>query len=246
MGSFLGFPHSSMAGGNFELSPNVVVLQSSGQESTESLFVASTGDEPVAVQIRMVKRQIAQDGTETNIEDDENFLVYPPQMIVTPGKQQVVRVTWLGETDLAEELAYRAVVEQVPVNLATQQVQEVDGIPISITLTSTYIASVYVAPNGAKANLVLEDATPSKDDNGQTQLVLIFHNQGNARDYVGNIRQSLKLVSVNSPEKNVLISGEKIQDERGTVILAGNKRRFVLPWPKELPVGPVTATFTTN
>lgn len=246
MGSLLSFPTPSIAGGNFQLSPNVVVLAPSGQGAVESLFVASTGDEPVAVQIRMVKREIDQDGTETNVEDDENFLVYPPQMIVAPGQQQVVRVTWLGETDLTEELAYRAVVEQVPVNLAPQQVQEVDGIPISITLTSTYIASVYIAPTGAKGNLILEGATSNKDNNGQTQLVLTFQNQGNARDYVGNVRQSLKLVSVDSPEKHVVIPGEKIQDERGTVILPGNKRRFVLPWPKELPVGPVTATFTTN
>lgn len=242
----LGLPQSSLAGSSFQLSPNVVDLRPVGREMVQDFFVASTGDEPVAVQIQMVKREIAPDGTESNITEDQNFLVYPPQMIVKPGQQQVVKVTWVGETDLTDEIAYRAIAEQLPINLAIQKIDDVKGIPIAITLTSKYIASVYVTPNGATPNLVLEEAIPGQNAERKPNLVLTFHNQGNTRGYVGNEKQELKLVSVNSPEKNVIIPGENIQDERGTVILAGNKRQFILPWPKELPVGPVTATFTTN
>ena len=58
------------------------------------------------------------DGIETNQDANDDFIVYPPQLIVPPGTQQVIRVTWIGEPEPPIELAYRLIAEQLPINLS--------------------------------------------------------------------------------------------------------------------------------
>ncbi|QHV01884.1 hypothetical protein BWK47_16035 [Synechocystis sp. CACIAM 05] len=222
--------------------PSSLELTPSGAGATRSFTVKSNGDEPVAVQVVVVKRQMAIDGTETYGEEDEDFLVYPPQMIVSPGQQQMVRVTWLGNDSPEKELSYRAIFEQLPINLTTISSGNDSGIEAIVSVTLTYKATIYVIPNGASADVVLIGAESQKDDLGNDLLVLNFLNRGTAHKLltglVVNLTSEGKTITLNKDEQLKGVSGENI--------LAGNKRRFVLPWPKELPVGPVTATFTTN
>jgi fimbrial chaperone protein len=71
-----------------------------------------------------------------------------------------------------------------------------------------------------------------------------MENQGTAHlKFFSNLKLSLK----SAQGQTVTLTGEQqLQGVVGQNILAGNKRQFVLPWPKELPVGPVTATFEIN
>jgi fimbrial chaperone protein len=234
----------AFAGAGFQLSPPAVEFRPTGRDIAKNFYVKSTGDEPVAVQVAVSTWEVAPDGTETNLPDDENFLVYPPQMILAPGVEQVVRVTWVGDSQVPKELAYRVAFEQVPVNLAkvTERVDE--QIRVSLSVVFKYVAAAYITPQGAKPEIVIESSEPQENPDGSKDLVLVFHNQGTARGFLND--STIRLSSVTSPDMTIIISGSQIRDDKGSVILAGNKRRFVLPWPKELPVGPVTATFTTN
>jgi len=236
-------PQSVLAGAGFRLSPNGAVLQPFGPEASKDFYVTSTGDEPVAVQVRMVKREIMPDGKEVTSPEENDFLVYPPQMVLEPNERQLIKVIWVGDTDLTKELAYRAIVEQVPVNLTPVKVENSGGIPISITIVSTYIASVYVTPPGATAKVILESASSQKSKEGTAQLVLNFANQGTAHQLLPT---DLQVTVTASSSQKITLAGEQLKEIRGQNILPGNKRQFILPWPKELPVGPVTATFDTT
>lgn len=234
----------ALAGAGFRLSPPTVEFRPSGGDMVKNFYVTSTGDEPVAVQVTINRWEIAPDGTETNPSEDEDFLVYPPQMIIQPGNEQVIRVTWVGEGDISKEQAYRAVFEQVPVNL-TEINQQVEGQgSISLSVIFKYVAAVYLTPEGAKPEVLIESSELQENPDGTKSLVLVFNNAGNARGFLTD--KIVRLTSSASPSTSVSIPGSDIRDDNGAIILAGNKRRFVLPWPKELPVGPVTATFTTN
>lgn len=235
---------SAFAGSNFQLAPNALELQSSGRGILQNFYVKSTGNEPVAVQVRMVKVEIAPDGTEINSPEEEDFLVFPPQIIINGGGEQVVKITWVGEPEISKELIYRAIFEQLPINLSEVQTTNTSGITANVNVTVTYVASVYVTPNGAKPNLILESATVQTTQDGKNQLVVAVENQGNKRGSLKDLQ--LKLTSVNSPDKTVTIPGDQIKDDKGSVILAGNKRQFIIPLPEELPVGEVIATFEIN
>jgi fimbrial chaperone protein len=234
----------ALAGAGFRLSPPTVEFSPIGRDIVKNFYIRSTGDEPVAVQVTINKWEVAPDGTETNPPEDEDFLIYPPQMIVQPGSEQVVRVTWVGEGNIPKEQTYRAVFEQVPINFV-QTPQEVEGKgQISLSVIFKYVAAVYLTPEGAKPEILIESSELQENADGSKNLLLVFNNVGNAR---GSLKDTaVKLTSSVVPTTTVTIPGAEVRDEKGVVILAGNKRRFVLPWPKELPVGPVTATFTTN
>ena len=243
LGLNLLVPRPVFAGSGFQLSPNLVELEPVGAGVSKNFSVTSTGDEPVAIQVRIVTREILPDGKEVNSPEENNFLVYPPQMVLEPDEQQVIKVVWVGDTAPTKELAYRAIVEQVPVNLTPVKVENSGGIPISITIVSTYIASVYVKPQGATAKIVLESTSSQKSKEGVEQLVLNFANQGTAHQLLPT---NLQVTITASSSQKITLAGEQLKEVRGQNILPGNKRQFILPWPKELPVGPVTATFDTT
>jgi fimbrial chaperone protein len=243
LGLNLLVPCPVFAGSGFQLSPNLVELEPVGAGVSKNFSVTSTGDEPVAVQVRMVRRDISPDGKEVRFPEENDFLVYPPQMVLEPNERQVIKVVWVGDTSLTKELAYRAIVEQVPVNLTPVKVENSGGIPISITIISTYVASVYVKPPGATAKIILESASSQNSKEGTDQLVLNFANQGTAHQLLPT---NLQVTVTASSSQKVTLAGEQLKEIRGQNILPGNKRQFILPWPKELPVGPVTATFDTT
>ena len=53
----------------------------------------------------------------------------------------------------------------------------------------------------------------------------------------------LKIESIPSGDKTVELGSEALPNIAGQNILAGQKRRFMLPWPEGLPDGPFRVTF---
>jgi hypothetical protein len=61
--------------------------------------------DPPAVQISIVKRVQVEDGTETLTPADNEFLVFPAQLILLPKEKRTVRIQWLGPVKPERELA---------------------------------------------------------------------------------------------------------------------------------------------
>lgn len=228
----------SWADATYQLSPSSLTLEPSGSRSTGSFQVRSTGDEPVAVEIRVTERQMDLQGTETRADAEDDFVIYPPQILLQPGQAQTVRVTWLGEPNLNHELPFRLIAEQLPIDLDEPEV-EVTTAVVRINALYNFVASLYVAPRGASSNVVLESAS-HQNINGQDALVVQFHNQGTAHQLLTGLHLTL---TAEAGGQVVTLSPEQLQGISGENLLAQNQRRFTVPWPDELPVGPVTATF---
>jgi fimbrial chaperone protein len=216
-----------------------------GRASSQAFRVVNTSTEqPVAVELYMAKRDVAPDGTETwNREvGEENFLLYPPQTILQPGEEQVVRVTWLGEAKPDYELAYRLIAEQVPVDFAPEpEPTIVEGRQIRINSLVRYAGSVYITPENVAPDVVIESAEYQQDEQGNDLLVLTFYNQGTAHTLLENL--TLTLTPVGQPDQAVTLSPEELSKINRTNILAQHRRRFVLPWHPDLPVGEVEVSF---
>ncbi|MGY6528293.1 MAG: fimbrial biogenesis chaperone [Cyanobacterium sp.] len=232
------------AGSNFQLTPNSVELRPSGRGIMSNFYVTSTGTEPVAVQVRMMKWGVALDGTEIQEEEEEDFLVYPPQMIINPGQRQAVRVTWLGDPEPDHELIYKAVFEQLPINLRQVENPNPTGIVVNFNVTVTYIPLIYVTPNGASSNIVVDNVIRQRGADGKEQLAVTFENQGNRRGFFNDV--SLRVASMSNPDHTVTITGSDIRDDKGAFVLAGSKRQFILPLPDGVPTGDLVATLEAN
>jgi len=217
----------------FKLLPIRMEFEPSGRGANQAFRLENDSSNSVPVQISMLTRQMDLDGKETNAPAEDEFLVYPPQILLNPNQVQTVRVKWLGAPKPEKELAYRILAEQLPVNL---EKEKAGGSRINLLVR--YLGAVYIVPKGAKADVVLESAVPQTDAAGKRQIELIFHNRGTAHSILRELR-----LKIQAGDKTVELGAEALPKVSGENLLAGQKRRFTIPWPEGLPDGPLRVTF---
>lgn len=218
----------------FKLAPITMHFEPSGRAASQAFRVENESEEQVAVQISILSRGMSLDGKEQNAPADDDFIVYPPQILLKPKQVQTLRVKWVGDARPQKELAYRILAEQLPINLSKEQ-----ETGAKINLIVRYLGSIYIVPKGAKPNVVIESALPHPAENGERKLAITFHNSGNAHTILRDLTLTLQ-----ANGKTVVLGPTDLEGISGENILAGNKRRFVLRWPAQLPDGPVEAKFT--
>jgi fimbrial chaperone protein len=230
---------SAFAAAAFELRPVSREFAPAGSGATQSYEIVNDGDKPLAVELSMLERQSDINGAETYSNADDDFLIYPSQILLNPGETQSVRVTWLGDPQPNVELAYRLLAEQLPINL--DQAEDHQATPIGdVQVLLRYLGSVYIHPANTEANVVLETIESQTDTSQPPGLVLTFNNQGNARAVLRNFHLNLVLPT----GETVSLPPEQLSTINNFTILAGHRRRFVIPYPNDISVTPTTATFT--
>lgn len=232
----------------FYLNPMIANLAPAGRESSQAFEVANASQEqPVAVELYMAKREIAIDGSETYIpeEAENDFLIYPPQTYLKPGEAQTVRITWLGDPNPPQELAYRLIAQQVPLDTDTQSTN-IQGREVNVTTLVRYAGSVYITPEGATPNVTLDNVVHQKSETGEDELVITFHNQGTAHTLLNDLTLGITPANPTKNSPTITLTPEMLIGISGENILAQSKRQFRLPYPEELPVGDVDVTFDFN
>lgn len=223
----------------FRLEPISRVFEPAGAGATQSYEVINDTAEQIAVEVSMAERKISLEGQETTESADDDFLVYPSQIVLPPQGVQSVRVTWLGNPNPEKELAYRIIAEQLPINLNNPEESQAETTSGAIKVMFRYIGSVYIRPKNAESKVVLNGITHEKGTDGNDRLVITFDNQGTRRAVLSEL--NLNLTSQGS---QLTLKPEQLEGVNNGVILAGNQRRFSMPWPQQLPIGEVTGTFT--
>ncbi|MHC5730164.1 MAG: fimbrial biogenesis chaperone, partial [Nostoc sp.] len=98
-----------------------------------------------------------------------------------------------------------------------------------------------IRPANVQPDVVLEGAELQKGTNSANELAISFNNRGTARAALKNLKLHLT-----GQGKTIDLQAEQLKEINNAVILAGNKRRFVMPWPNNMPVGAVTAKFESE
>lgn len=222
----------------FRLVPVVMDFEPSGRGATQSFGVINSTAEPVAVEVSMVRRDVDIDGKETYFPEEEDFVVFPPQMVVMPGKVQTVRVRWVGEPSPDTELNYRIIATQLPIEL--NKVQQPGA---RIRLLVRYEGSIYIVPKGAAADVTVDSVQSAMVDQGRRKLAVVLHNRGTAH---GVLIEPKLTVSTAGGKSIELVDPEQLVGIANANILAGNKRRFLLPWPDGLSEGSLEARLETT
>jgi len=223
----------------FKLEPISRVFEPAGAGATQSYQVINDSAEQIAVELSIAERKISLEGQETTESADDDFLVYPSQIVLPPQGVQSVRVTWLGNPNPEKELAYRMIAEQLPINLNNPEESQAETTSGAVKVMFRYMGSVYIRPKNAESKVVLNGITHEKGTDGNDRLVITFDNQGTRRAVLSEL--NLNLTSQGS---QLTLKPEQLEGVNNGVILAGNQRRFSMPWPQQLPIGEVTGTFT--
>ena len=216
----------------FRIVPFSATFTPSGSGASQTFRVDNDSDQPVAVQVSIQRREMDADGKEKLTDAEDEFGVFPAQLVLLAKQGQTVRVQWLGDPALKSERAYRIIAEQLPVPVALPP-----GSNAQISMIVRYEGTIYVSPPGLKPDLVVAGVEPTTVS-GAKMLAVTVQNRGTAHALLSELTLALRAndgtaVSLNDPQ---------LHGMAGENVLAGNTRRFVLPWPAGLSAGTVQAT----
>lgn len=198
--------------------------------------VENDGPAEVAVQITMAHRQMALDGSETLSDAEDDFIVFPPQLVLKPGESRAVRVQWIGDPAPKTELPYRIIAEQLPVDFSGST-----AAGSVVRLLIRYEGSIYIVPPGAASDVAVVSASAERAADGSQKLVVTVENKGTAHALLREL--SLKVAST-ADSTTTTVPPERLDGFRGENVLAGHQRRFVVPWPDGVTFGPVTVAMS--
>ena len=127
----------------FNISP--IRAELAAGHRTEALTLTNAEDNPVVVQIRVV-RWSQKNGAE-ELEDSRELLATPPVLQIPANSQQIVRVALRRDPDPSQELTYRVIFEEVP----QAAPKDFTGLRVALRLS----IPIFVAPAHGKANAQL-------------------------------------------------------------------------------------------
>lgn len=200
-------------------------FEPSGKGATHTFRVENATDDPVAVVIKAMTRDVSIDGEETNAET-RDFFVFPGHALIAPRQSQSVRVQWRGTDKPSKELAYRIVAEQLPIKGSLEPNAR------AIQIVIRYVGSLYVLPSGASPDVVVETARMVSDSQNRRVLELVLNNRGTSHALIDEPELTLSVGGISHEFKVDQLAGLL-----GENMLAESRRRFFLPWPDGLPEG---------
>lgn len=132
------------------VSPMVVEMESQAGAAVARIEVQNINQGSLAFETRIYRMTLDDDGNIVEEPADEDFLVFPPQGVLSPGARQVVRLQWAGAPDIAASQAYYVSVNQLPIAFAPA---DADNVAAQVQVVYNMRALVVVAPPGATPNV---------------------------------------------------------------------------------------------
>ena len=218
-----------------------MTMRDSGSESSRFMQLVNKATEPAAIQFNIYEHSKDPDGKAIRGRDaSDQFIIYPHQVIMMPGDEVSVQVVWVGESILDIEQAFTLLSRQIPIpREVTVQPDSADKLILDIRFLMNYEGRVYITPLGAKADIITTSVNQVSGTSSPEIIEIIFENQGTAHISMSNM--SLVFVPLDSAgvqlkEQSIAIDVAKIPAMRSH-LLAGGKRRLLIPRPEGLQTG---------
>lgn len=204
----------------FKVTPFIASFAPSGPQSQQTFRIENEAPFPVAIQVFAFQRDMNETGEEKLTPADDDFAIFPDQILLKSGESRTVRVKWMGEAKPQSELPYRLIFEQLPVQMQDDKSQ--GGL---FNMMLRYETAVYITPAQAQPMIGVQkiEATPG--------LLKMWVSNTGTRHF--NLRGFVLNLSLNDGRK-VSIDGERIQGMAGENILPGRTRQFTIRMPSEL------------
>lgn len=214
----------------------IVDFSPTGPAASQTFVIDnSESKEQISLEFSIFKRSSDANGKEERAPTTD-FVFYPEQLTLKAGEKRNLRVTYQGTGDLSQEVAYRLVAEQLPVN--TEKPSDTKKGQAQIRFLLQYVASLYVSIPKFQPKLEAESfqVAPRLEDGTRT-LVILMKNSGTAHQVLTQFQLVL-----NNPEKKaeVQIPPEELTALQAENLLAGTAKQFEVklsPKTSKLVVG---------
>lgn len=190
----LSFAKSAIAQ---RVQPMVYELDTTGSGATQSLRIENSKSTPVTLEFVASKIRLDELGQETNVPAEDDFLIFPPQALIKPGKTQLVRVKYVGDPRLEQSQAYRISVKQLPVTL-----DKSGSTGVAMLVNFNTLANV--VPKATEPSLAITKITPA--DNNMWAVTV--ENTGNK--YARLSKTEWTVESLDGTSKSVVLKKNQV------------------------------------
>ncbi len=185
-----------------------------------SIRVENNRTHPLTVEVTLWRRSVSESGEQTRIPADDDFVVLPPQLVIQPGRVQVVRLQWVGQETPEQSLSYYANLREVPIAL-----EPTEGAQLQVAFA--FDVAVQVSPPGARADLSLVDAQVATGREGSRVARLLIENRGTRYAYLQNARYELEVLDASgSVIERPSFTHDQLTEILGVTLLEPGKRRI--------------------
>jgi fimbrial chaperone protein len=217
-------PAAAQAGAR--VSPMVVNVDPSGRGAVARVTVSNPGQVEFPLEVVMSRGEITEAGELVLTPADEQFLVFPAQARIAANGQQVFRVQYVGEPQLAQSQIYYMSIRQIPVDLGP-------GTP-RVQIVATFNVLVNVVPKGARAEpAVVSVQGVTRDDKPGLEVRLA--NKGNSYFSASELSWSISGTTASGTAVRLTPSRAEMANNIGVGVVApGKTRTFFVPTEQSL------------
>lgn len=216
------------------ISPMVVEVKPLGRGSIARVELTNPGDAEFPVEVRMYRGVISENGKLELTPADEDFLVFPAQIVVPPQSQQAFRVQYVGEPELGESQIYYMQVRQVPVEVTPGQSQ--------VQVVVNFNVLVNVVPDGTNATPVVESVEPTTRGDAAGIEVRVA-NRGTRYFTASSMPWQVRGTAEEGGDVELQLTPREVAKLIGVGVVApGRARIFFIPTGKPLVEGTVQAS----
>ena len=216
------------------VSPMIVDISPLGRGSVARIELSNPGQGEFPVEVQMFRGVISEAGELTLTPADEEFLVFPAQRVVPAQSQQVFRVQYIGNGELAASEIYYMQIRQIPVNIAAPTENQVQ-------VVVNFNVLVNVIPSGATPQPVVESARPAVRGEA-TGVEVRLTNRGNRYFTAGTVPWRIAGTATDGTAVDVQLTAEEMARHIGVGVVApGRTRVFFIPTAKPLAEGTIQA-----
>lgn len=211
------------------VSPMIVEVTPTGRGSVARVELSNPTLAEFPVEVQMFRGVISEAGELELIAADDEFLVFPAQRIVAPQSQQVFRVQYIGEPEIAASEMFYMQIRQIPVQLSTTENQ--------VQVVVNFNILVNVIPEGAKPDPVVESIQPSVrgEANG---IEVRMANRGTRYYTAGTVPWQISGTAIDGTPVSLRLSAQEVSKQIGVGVVApGRARVFFIPMEKPMTVG---------
>lgn len=191
-----------------------------------AIRVENTRPEPLTIEVTITRRSVDQDGQQTRAPADDDFVVLPPQMVIQPGRVQVVRLQWVGDEPPTQSISYYANLREVPVALAPTE-----GAQLQVAFA--FDIAVHVLPRNVRPQLALTGAQIARNAQGAPVMRLTIENSGDRYAYLQDASYDLEVLdSSGAVIARPSFTKDALSEILGVTLLEPHKSRTAdLPLP---------------
>ncbi len=200
----------------YTVTPLFADLHAAGPDNEATITVCNKSEKSIALAIRVLGLEIAEDGTASTKEDQDSFSIYPQQQKINARAAKTFHLEWMKRWIRQSESFYVEVY---------QLSEEAPGKSVQIENLYNFKTVVNVAPPSGTSSLEIEEVKVILDPNKKRHPQLTVSDNGNSYAKLSDATVMLK-----GGRWSLAVAPERLRQLIGMgLVQPGRRRCFLIP-----------------